>query len=168
MYKSLTSQADAYEKYADKKMQNDPNYTPEKNEAYTKRIQQMQQLASDYQAVREKALDEAKATAVQNGYTSAYVDKLVKEGEDLRAVAALTQSSTQKKQNEADANAMLAQAIQNVSNARVAEVNAQSSYNQVAGATGAAVAQIKAELGDARLAWDSNTKSLDTSTKAGQ
>ena len=168
MYKSLTSQADAYQKYADKKMQNDPNYTPEKSDAYEKRIQQMQQLASDYQAVREKALDEAKATAVQNGYTSSYVDKLVKEGEDLRAVAALTQSTAQKKQNEADANAMLAQAIQNVSNARVAEVNAQSSYNQVAGATGAAVAQIKAELGDERLAWDSHTKSIDTSTKAGQ
>ena len=168
MYKSLTTQADQYEKYADKQLSSNPNYTPQEHDALSKRVEQMQQLAKDYKAVRDKAVEEAKATATENGYSEKYVDNLIKKGESLSAVASLTQSATQKEQNEANAQTMLAQSITNANNARVNAANAASSYNQIANATASAIAQITNETDGSKLSWDEQTNSISTANKAGQ
>lgn len=170
MYKSLNKQADDYENNAYAKLAKNSDGTMQTglDSATSKRIDQMRQLAKDYKAVRDKAVDEAKATATENGYTEKYVDTLIKKGESLSAVASLTQSATQKEQNEANAQTMLAQSITNANNARVNAANAASSYNQIANATSSAIAQITHEADGSKLSWDEQTNSINTANKAGQ
>lgn len=178
MYKSLTMQAGRYQKAIEKMnsgtsggasgVNSVPTETQKQLSALTLTQSQLKQLADDYKAARDKAIEQAKATAVQNGYTEHYVDTLINEGNDLRAVAALTQSATQKKQNSIDATDMLAASIENQRNASVNAANAASSYNQVANSTASAIAQIKNEADGSTLAWDAHTNSINTANKAGQ
>lgn len=174
MYDSLNTQANNYQKQLDTMNKNGFGGIAaldgaNKQSTANRLIQgELQQLAMDYKNLRDKAIEQAKATAIQNGYTGDYVDKLVKEGEDLRAVAALTQSSTQKKQNNIEATNMLAQAIQNQKSASVNAANAASSYSQVVSGLPSAIAQINSEAEKSAIAWDSQTNSISTTNKAGQ
>ena len=170
MYESLNKQADDYENnaYAKAAKNNNGDMQTGLDSDTSKRIDQMRQLAKDYKAVHDKAVEEAKATATQNGYSEKHVQDLINEGNSLETVAQLTQSVTQKRQNAADAANLLAQAIQGTSSASVNAANAASAYNQVAGSTSAAIAQIKNEADGSKLSWDNQTNSINTANEAGQ
>ncbi|NEG55472.1 hypothetical protein [Bifidobacterium platyrrhinorum] len=125
-------------------------------------------VADAAKKANDQALEEAKTTAKNNGYTEAYVQKLYDMGEGYDQIAAKTQSATQKAENYATSLKLAAQNQQNHSNALIAARSAGSLYQKTLDGMGDTIKQVNALAAQGQQVWDDQANDFNLTTEAGR
>ncbi|MCO6558479.1 MAG: hypothetical protein J6575_03460 [Bifidobacterium sp.] len=145
----------------DERLQTSSGLTHDQAEAFDKQRRSLE-------AAQKQALENVKTTAMQNGYTSDYVQKLYDEGASLDQIAVKTQNANQLQQNAAQATKLLSQANQDHASATIRATSAGSQYESTLASIGDTTSKVTALASQGQQVWDSQAKTFDLTTEAGR
>lgn len=118
--------------------------------------------------LREEIIQQAKQTAVANGYSEKRVDTLLNEGESLDQISAKIQTATQKQENHTQALKLLNQVEKNSVSSRIAANSAGATYNSTLQGLGDTIKTVKELMESGQSAWDDQAKNFNLTTEAGR
>lgn len=132
------------------------------------KLDAVNKLQDTAKKANDQAMEQAKTTAKNNGYTEAYVQKLYDMGAGYDQIAAKTQSATQKAKNYSNSLKLAAQNQQDHSNAIIAARSAGSLYEKTLAGMGDTIQQVNALASQGQQVWNAQANDFDLTTEAGR
>lgn len=127
-----------------------------------------QRLVNDTGKARQALRDQIRQTAEANGYTSAYIDKLMEGGGATEFMALKAKSAAEQTADYNQATQSMTETLDRERDARINAANAASSYGRTMSTIGETVKQVQSLAEKGQQVWDKQALSFDLSTEAGR
>lgn len=127
-----------------------------------------QRIVNDMNKARQSLRDQIRQTAEANGYTSAYIDKLMEGGGATDFMALKAKSAAEQTADYNQATQSMTETLDRERDARINAANAASSYGRTMSTIGETVKQVQSLAEKGQQVWDKQALSFDLSTEAGR